>query len=107
MRCFENKARNLLTPRAKPLFASRRVANRGRRLWFPVLVSMTLSAPVYSADLWTVTQDALANDADFASARSQYDAVEAGRGIQRGALLPQVSAGANVAHNRVYDSQEN
>lgn len=92
-------------PRAKSLSALRCVTTRGRRLWLPVLVSLTLSVPAYSADLWTVTQDALENDADFASARSQFDAVEAGRGIQHGALLPQISAGANAAHNRVYESQ--
>lgn len=82
-----------------------RAASLSRRLWLPLLASLALSSPVHAADLWTVTQDALANDADLASARARFDAAEAGRGIQRGALLPQVSAAANAAHTRTYNSQ--
>ncbi|MGP9806889.1 TolC family outer membrane protein [Halomonas sp. AOP12-C2-37] len=60
--------------------------------------------PVQAADLITITRDALDNNAALSSARSEYLGVEAGRDVARGALLPQVNATGNVAHNQQYES---
>ncbi|QJQ96097.1 MULTISPECIES: TolC family outer membrane protein [Halomonadaceae] len=67
--------------------------------------TLMLSGTVQAADLLTVTRDALLNDATLASAQATYRGVEAGRGVQRGALLPQISLAAEAAHNRAYSSQ--
>jgi outer membrane protein len=52
-----------------------------------------------------ITRDALDNNAELASARSEYLAVEAGRDVVQGGLLPQVNATGNVAHNQQYERQ--
>ncbi|QTP60079.1 TolC family outer membrane protein [Billgrantia antri] len=57
-----------------------------------------------AADLWTIARDALANDAELSSTQASFRATEAARDVQRGALLPQVSVGGNVAHTRTYSS---
>ena len=72
-----------------------------------LLLGLTVAGSVQAVDLWTVARDALDNDAGLASARSGFSAVEAGRDIQRGTLLPQLSAGARLTHDRVYESQRN
>ncbi|EHJ93204.1 Outer membrane protein tolC [Vreelandella boliviensis LC1] len=61
--------------------------------------------PAQAADLITITRDALDNNAELASARSEYLGVEAGRDIARGGLLPQINASGTVAHNEQYESQ--
>lgn len=58
-----------------------------------------------AADLWNVTRDGLDHNANLASARAGFSAVEAGRAIQRGTLLPQISVAGNLTHNRTYESQ--
>lgn len=61
--------------------------------------------PAQAADLITITRDALDNNAELASARSEYLGVEAGRDVARGGLLPQINASGTVAHNEQYESQ--
>ncbi len=80
--------------------ATRRLARRS----LAVFVGLAMAGSAQAADLWTITQDALANDADLASARAGFQVTEAGRDIQRGTLLPQISLGGNAAHSRIYNS---
>ncbi|MFY0991119.1 TolC family outer membrane protein [Halomonas sp. C05BenzN] len=82
---------------------SPRLARRGLVL----LLALAAAGPAPAADLWTVARDALDNDAGLASARSGFSAVEAGRDIQLGTLLPQISAGSSLTHDRTYESQGN
>ncbi|WGI26491.1 TolC family outer membrane protein [Halomonas alkaliantarctica] len=61
--------------------------------------------PAQAADLITITRDALDNNAELASARSEYLGVEAGRDVVQSGLLPQINASGTVAHNEQYESQ--
>lgn len=72
--------------------------------WLILLIGLAVS-PVQAADLLTVARDALANDAGLAAARAELERVGAGRDIERGGLLPQLSASSNVTHNRNHSSQ--
>ncbi|NWN83745.1 MAG: TolC family outer membrane protein [Halomonas sp.] len=76
-----------------------------RRALLPMMVASTLAAPAQAADLLTIAQDALQNNAQLASARSRTGSVEAGRDVERADLLPQVSASGNLTHSREYESQ--
>lgn len=76
---------------------------RGRGL--ALLAGLALAGSAQATDLWTVARDALDNDASLASARSGFSAVEAGRDIQRGTLLPQLSATGSLTHSRTYETQ--
>jgi outer membrane protein len=76
-----------------------------RRVLLSALVAAALAAPVQAADLLTITRDALENNAELASARAEFGGVEAGRDVQRGDLLPQIGASADLTHNRQYESQ--
>ncbi|MFN2332428.1 MAG: TolC family outer membrane protein, partial [Halomonas sp.] len=69
------------------------------------LVSLAVAGTTQAADLWTVARDALDNDATLAASRSGFFAVEAGRDVQRGTLLPQVSVAGNLTHSRTHESQ--
>ncbi|MCA8864057.1 MULTISPECIES: TolC family outer membrane protein [unclassified Halomonas] len=74
----------------------------------PLLLAVLTASfvlPAQAADLITITRDALDNNAELASARSQYLGVEAGRDVARGGLLPQINASGTVAHNEQYESQ--
>lgn len=74
----------------------------------PLLLAVFTAAfvlPAQAADLITITRDALDNNAELASARSEYLGVEAGRDVARGGLLPQINASGTVAHNEQYESQ--
>ena len=77
---------------------------RFRLRWVSALAGLSLAGTVHGADLWTIAQDALENDAELASARSGFLATEAARDVQRGTLLPQISVGGNVSHSRIYSS---
>src|SRR5690606_33296098 len=70
-----------------------------------ILLIGLAASPVQAADLLTVARDALANDAGLAAARAEPERVSAGREIERGGLLPQLSASSNVTHNRNHSSQ--
>ena len=76
----------------------------GRRVLLPCLLAASLAGQAQAADLLTITRDAIDNNASLASARAQRSSVEEGRNVERGDLLPQVSATGDVAHNRLYDS---
>lgn len=75
-----------------------------RKRWIAAFVSLIMAGSAQGADLWTIAQDALQNDAELASARSGFLATEAARDVQRGTLLPQISVGGNVSHSRIYSS---
>ncbi|GGX87013.1 hypothetical protein GCM10007160_12950 [Litchfieldella qijiaojingensis] len=77
------------------------------RLFLFLLMVMLPIGSAHAADLWTITRDALNNDATLASTRAGVSGAEAGRDAQQGALRPQVSASASASHNRIYSSQEN
>lgn len=93
-------------PSQGPSLPARREPVPLRRKWLPLLVMAAMSAQAQAADLLTITRDALENSASLASSRSIYQSVESGRDVQRGDLLPQINATANVANNRIYESQE-
>ncbi|MFG6136561.1 TolC family outer membrane protein [Halomonas sp. B23F22_10] len=76
----------------------------GRRVLLPCLLAASLAGQAQAADLLTITRDAIDNNASLASARAQRSSVEEGRNVERGDLLPQVSASGQVAHNRLYES---
>nr|WP_298249817.1 TolC family outer membrane protein [uncultured Halomonas sp.] len=77
-----------------------------RRALLPMMMmASALAAPAQAADLLTIAQDALQNNAELASARSQAGSVEAGRDVERADLLPQVSASGNLTHSRQYETQ--
>ncbi|MGP9766069.1 TolC family outer membrane protein [Halomonas sp. AOP13-D3-9] len=74
----------------------------------PLLLAVLTASfvlPAQAADLITITRDALDNNAELASARSEYLGVEAGRDVARGGLLPQINASGTVANNEQYESQ--
>lgn len=85
--------------------AEGRFVVQGRRACMPLLISTMLIGQAQAADLWAITRDALNNNADLAASRSRLDSVEAGRDVVGGGLLPQISASAEAAHNRTYNSQ--
>lgn len=72
----------------------------------PLLIASALASQARAADLWTITRDALENNAELASSRSFYQSVEEARDVQRGDLLPQINGTASVGHNRTYSSSE-
>src|SRR5690554_466828 len=76
---------------------------RFRRRGLAVFVGLAMAGNVHAADLWTITQDALANDAELASVQVSFQATEAARDVQRGTLLPQVNLSAEAAHSRNYN----
>jgi outer membrane protein len=77
-----------------------------RKRWIAAFVSLTMAGSAQGADLWTIAQDALQNDAELASERSGFLATEAARDVQRGTLLPQISLGGNASHSRIYSSAQ-
>ncbi|MCI0510115.1 outer membrane protein [Chromohalobacter marismortui] len=72
----------------------------------PVLIAAVVTSQAQAADLWTITQDALQDNATLDASRSTFQSVEAGRDVARGSLLPQIDATAQVAHNNTLESQE-
>ncbi|MCE0733679.1 TolC family outer membrane protein [Halomonas sp. G15] len=76
-----------------------------RRALLPMMVASALAAPAQAADLLTIARDALQNNAELASARSQTSGVEAGRDVERADLLPQVEARGSATHSRDYENQ--
>ncbi|WP_089730078.1 TolC family outer membrane protein [Modicisalibacter muralis] len=72
----------------------------------PLLIASLLSSQARAADLWSITRDALENNAELASSRSFFQSVEKASDVQRGDLLPQIGATASVGHYRTYSSPE-
>lgn len=75
-----------------------------RRL-LSVLIASTLCTQAQAADLWTIARDAMANNSDLESSRYTFRSVEEARDVERGDLLPQLSATANAANSRTFESQ--
>ncbi|MCC5883134.1 MAG: TolC family outer membrane protein [Halomonas sp.] len=75
-----------------------------QRRGLAVIVCLAMVGNAHAADLWTIAQDALANDAELASTRAGFQATEAARDAQRGTLLPQIGIGGTVSHTRTYSS---
>ncbi|GAB2803385.1 efflux transporter outer membrane subunit OpmH [Halomonas shantousis] len=71
----------------------------------PLLLAVSLASQAQAADLWTITQDALASNAALNSSRATFSSVEEARDVQRGDLLPQVGASGEVAHSETIESQ--
>ncbi|MDN6180070.1 MAG: TolC family outer membrane protein [Halomonas subglaciescola] len=76
-----------------------------RRALLPSLVAATWAVPAWSADLLTITQDALDNNASLASVQAITSSVKAARDAEQGDLLPQVNAKGNVAHSEQFERQ--
>ncbi|WP_456267976.1 TolC family outer membrane protein [Kushneria sp. AK178] len=67
----------------------------------PLVLAVSLAGQVQAADLMTIARDALVNNADLAASRSNYSSVQAGEDIERGDLLPQVSASGSVTRSNI------
>ncbi|MDR5897940.1 TolC family outer membrane protein [Halomonas vilamensis] len=76
-----------------------------RRALVPTLMAATWTTPAWSADLLTIAQDALNNNAALASTRLETRSTESARNAAEGGLLPQINATGSVAHSRTYESQ--
>lgn len=70
-----------------------------------LLVVAAFAPSVHAADLLTITQDALEHSATLNSSRSTFRSTEAGQDVERGDLLPQVSATGSVYRYDSLDSQ--
>lgn len=70
-----------------------------------LLVVAAFAPSAHAADLLTITQDALQHSATLNSSRSTFKSTEAGQDVERGDLLPQVSATGSVYRYDTLDSQ--
>lgn len=77
-----------------------------RRALLPTLVAVTWAAPAWSADLLTITRDALDNNAALSSVRLVTRSVEAGRDVEQADLRPQVSLQSQLAHQQRFASPQ-
>ncbi|ARS51780.1 TolC family outer membrane protein [Kushneria konosiri] len=71
----------------------------------PLVLAVSLAGQAQAADLISIARDALVNNADLAASRSGYSSVQAGEDIERGDLLPQVSATGGVTRYNITSSQ--
>lgn len=71
----------------------------------PLVLAVSLAGQAQAADLMSIARDALVNNADLAASRSGYNSVQAGEDIERGDLLPQVSATGSVTRYNITSSQ--
>ncbi|MDT0501597.1 TolC family outer membrane protein [Halomonas sp. PAR7] len=76
-----------------------------RRALLPMMVATIMSTSAQAADLLTIANDALLNNAELASARALTRSTEAGRDVDRADFLPQVQVSGNITHNREYERQ--
>lgn len=72
----------------------------------PLVLAVSLAGQVQAADLMTIARDALINNADLAASRAGYNSTQAGEDIERGDLLPQVSASGSFTRYNTISSQE-
>ncbi|OLO03108.1 TolC family outer membrane protein [Salinicola socius] len=70
-----------------------------------LLVVAAFVPSAHAADLLTITQDALEHSATLNSSRSTFKSTEAGQDVERGDLLPQISATGSLYHQKVFDEQ--
>ncbi|WP_242495478.1 TolC family protein [Salinicola tamaricis] len=71
----------------------------------PLLLAASFAPSVQAADLLTITQDALANSSSLNASRSTFRSTEAGQDVQRGDLLPQISATGSLYRSDSLESQ--
>lgn len=76
-----------------------------RRALLPTLVAAAWATPAWSADLLTITRDALDNNAALGSAQAVTRSTRAARDAEQGNLLPQINAQGNVAHSEQFERQ--
>jgi len=70
-----------------------------------LLVVAAFAPAVQAADLLTITQDALTHSATLNSSRSTFRSTEAGQDVERGDLLPQISATGSAYRYDTLSSQ--
>jgi len=70
-----------------------------------LLVVAALAPSAHAADLLTITQDALEHSATLNSSRSTFNSTEAGQDVERGDLLPQISATGSLYRYNSLESQ--
>lgn len=70
-----------------------------------LLIAASFVPTVQAADLLTITQDALEHSATLNSSRSTFRSTEAGQDVERGDLLPQISATGSLYRYNSLDSQ--
>ncbi|MCM2131813.1 TolC family outer membrane protein [Larsenimonas rhizosphaerae] len=71
----------------------------------PLAIALVIAVPAHAADLMTITQDALSNNAGYNASRATYDSTRANEDIERGDLLPQVSATASYTQTHTLERQ--
>ncbi|MCM5704953.1 TolC family outer membrane protein [Larsenimonas salina] len=69
-------------------------------------VALAASTQVQAADLMSITRDAMSNNANYAASRAGYDSTEAQEDVQRGDLLPQITASATHTRYHVISSPD-
>lgn len=73
----------------------------------PLVLGVSLVPQVASAaDLISIAQDALTNNASLLGDQAGVNATREGEGVARGALLPQVNATASVSRNHTSNSEQ-
>ncbi len=90
----------------RPSFPRHIATRKACRALLPALIASTFAVPLHAADLLTITRDALDNNAELASVRSQTSGVEAGRNVEQADLLPQVNLQSELAVNRTFESTQ-
>ncbi|WP_251978869.1 TolC family outer membrane protein [Salinicola avicenniae] len=70
-----------------------------------LLIAASFAPAVHAADLLTITQDALNHSATLNSSRSTFNSTEAGQDVERGDLLPQISATGSLYRYNSLESQ--
>ncbi|WP_017429847.1 TolC family outer membrane protein [Vreelandella jeotgali] len=76
-----------------------------RRALLPSLVAAAWAVPAWSADLLTITRDALDSNAALESAEAVTESTRAAREAEQGNLLPQIRAEGSVAHSEQFERQ--
>ncbi len=72
----------------------------------PLVLGISMASQVaQAADLLTIAQDALLNNASLAADRAGVNATQEGEAIARGSLLPQVTANGNITRYHVSNSE--
>ncbi|GHB25440.1 TolC family outer membrane protein [Salinicola rhizosphaerae] len=70
-----------------------------------LVIAASFAPAVHAADLLTITQDALEHSATLNSSRSTFRSTEAGQDVERGDLLPQISATGSAYRYNTLESQ--
>lgn len=65
----------------------------------PLLLAVSMAGQAQATDLLSIARDALIYNADLSASRAGFESTRAGEDIQRGDLLPQVSASGALTRN--------